>query len=361
MIYISEGLLYICFAMLMGTFLLRFVPEQIRPQVHVGNGLLLACAIAVPVLSFMPVHRTALLFASDFGISYGATLKSILTEINAGKAWLWTLIGSAGLVALLALKPFREDRHMAKVGVFITALLAIGRGYNSHAASLYSMKGLAVQSAHFLAVTVWIGTLFVVGWFSRSDENWSRFLGWFSPVAIVSVLVTLLSGLALMSFTTPEYVNAWMLPYGQLLLIKHLLIAPLLLFAYTNGFGYRSTIRRNPSFMPRPWLRAESVIALILFIVTGFLGWQTPPHNVRETLQSVPPSPLFTGLYRGSFSPDMKLTFTLSLESILMLAAALILAAGMIWMYRSNRLILAFAIGLLIPVFGYFGLMFALA
>lgn len=359
MTYISEGLLYICFAILTGTLLLRIVPEHKRPDIRVPDVLLIVCAAAVPVLSYVPIHNIAVSFAKDFDMSYGDILKSVLLDINTGKAWIWTTVGSVGLICLLSIKAFNTDKHMPKVALFITLLLIIWLGYAGHASSLYGFKGLITHSVHFLAVSVWIGVLFVVSWFSVNHNNWQAFLGWFSPVAIVSVVAALGAGFVLMTFTTPEYVNAWMLPYGQMLLMKHLLIVPLLLFAYTNGFVYKKAAARDAGFSPRRWLKAESVIALLVLAATAVLGQQAPPHTVKETLQTVSPSPLFTGLYQGSFSPDINIAFKLGLESVLMLAAAAVMAAGLAWMYRANRLIPAFIMGLLVAVFGYFGLMFS--
>lgn len=361
MIYISEALLYICFAILIGTFIMRLVPEHLRPQIVVPDGLLFACTIAIPVLSFVPIHQAALLFVKDFETPYGTMIKSILLDINSGKAWIWTAVGAIGLAVLLSLRSFRNDKHMPKVGLFITSLLVIWLGYASHASSLYNTKGLVVHSAHFMAITVWVGIILITSWFAKDNANWDRFLNWFSPVAICCLLITITAGLTLMTFTTPEYVNSWMLPYGQMLLMKHLLIVPMLLFAYTNGFGYKRMMSRNSSFQPRPWLKAESVIALFVLILTGVLGQQTPPHNVKDTLQTVSPSPLFTSIYKGSFSPDISLHFSLNLANSLLFAAAAVMMAGLIAMYRSNRLLPAFTMGMLTAVFGYFGLMFGLS
>jgi putative copper resistance protein D len=360
MTYISESLLYICFALLTGGFLLRIIPEQRRPDVRVPNWLLVVCTIAIPLLSYVPIHNNAVIYVRDFDMSYGSILKSILLDFNIGKAWIWTVVGSAGLLCLLGIKAFNTDKHMPKVALFITLLLIVWLGYAGHASSLYGFKGLVVHSAHFLAVSIWIGILFVVSWFSVNNDNWKAFLGWFSPVAIGAVLVAIGAGIMLMTFTTPEYVNAWMLPYGQMLLIKHLLILPLLLFAFTNGFVYKKVAARDASFNPRRWLKAESIVALLVLIATAVLGQQAPPHTVKETLQSVSPSPLFTGLYQGSFSPDISIAFRPGLESILMFAAALLMAGGLIWMYRANRLMPAFLMGLLVAAFGYFGLMFSI-
>lgn len=361
MIYVSEGLLYVCFAILTGSLLLRIVPERSRPAIRVPDGLLLACAVAIPLLSFVPVHQLASLYAKDFELSYFEMLKSILLDVNAGKAWIWTALGSIGLAVLLGVKAFRNDKHMPKVALFVTVLLIVWLGYASHASSLSSIKGLVVHSTHFLAFSIWIGILFVAGWFSRSDGNWPAFLRWFSPVAIVCVTVTLLAGITLMTFTTPEYVNAWMLPYGQALLVKHLLIVPLLLFAYTNGFLYKSIAAKRSDFKPLKWLRVEGAFALLVLAATAFLGQQAPPHTVKETLQTVSPSPLFAWLYKNSFSPDLTLRLSFQMESLLMLAAAALVAAGAVWSFRLNRPMPAFLLGLLVAAFAYFGLMFSVA
>ncbi|MEK3882730.1 CopD family protein [Paenibacillus sp. PL2-23] len=361
MTYISEALLYVCFAILTGSLLLRLVPERSRPPIHVPGGLLIACAAAIPVLSFMPIHQLASLYADEFELTYIEMLRSILLDVNAGKAWIWTALGSAGLLVLLGVRAFRSDKHMPKVALFVTMLLVIWLGYASHASSLSSIKGLVVHSAHFLAFTVWIGILFAAGWFGRSGDNWPAFLRWFSPLAIVCVVVTLLAGLTLMSMTTPQYVNSWMLPYGQALLIKHLLIVPLLLFAYTNGFLYKAVAIKNPDFNPLKWLRVEGSFALLVLAATAFMGQQAPPHTVKETLQTTSPSSFFTWLYKGAFSPDLALRATLQTESVLMLAAAALVAAGAVWSYRLDRPWIAWLLGLLVTVFAYMGLMFMIA
>ena len=64
-----------------------------------------------------------------------------------------------------------------------------------------------------------------------------------------------------------DYANAWMLPYGQALLIKHLLIIPLLAYAFINSILIRKKIKNNDSFNPRPWTKAESLIVFLIFSV----------------------------------------------------------------------------------------------
>lgn len=361
MIYISEALLYISFALLTGTLMLQLVPEKHKPSIETPGWLLPLCAISIPVLSFAPIHNLATIFSTEFGLSYAEMLRSILLDVNTGKAWIWTLLGSVGLIVLLSIKAFREDKHTPKVALFLVFLLIVWLGYAGHASSLSALKGLVVHSAHFLGFSLWIGILFVVSWFSKNDNNWNAFLKWFSPLAIICVLITLIAGFTLMSFTTPQYVHSWMLPYGQMLLMKHILILPLLLFAFTNGFLYKRRAARDAHFRPRPWLRAEGMVALLVLAATAALGQQAPPHNVRETLQYESPSSLFTGIYKGPFSPDMSLAFSLRIESLLLFGASALMLLGVLWCHRDGRPWIAFAMAVLAAVFAYFGVMFAIA
>lgn len=361
MIYVSEGLLYIAFAVLTGSLLLRIVPEKKRPAIEISDHLLLFCVIAIPMLSFIPLNELTNQYAEAFDMSYSSMLKSMLLDMSVGKAWLWTTIGAIGLYLLLGLKSFKRDKHTPKVALFVTLLLMVWLGYASHASSLFTFKGLITHAIHFMAVSIWLGILFIVAWFSKDQSNWPSFLGWFSPLSIISVSVAIFAGLLLMSFTTPEYLNSWILPYGQAMLIKHLLIVPLLLLGYTNGFLYKKLAAQQPGFNPRSWLRAESVIGLLVLGATAFMGQQAPPHKVKETLQSVSPSPLFSKLYNEPFSPDIALRFSLQLEGILMFAAAAVMAFGILQMYRADKPAIAFIMGILTAVFGYFGLMFSIA
>jgi len=361
MLYASEGLLYICFAILTGALLLWLVPEDRRPSVVVPHALLLAIVAAIPVLSFAPIHQLTIYLIEDLDMTYGEMVKVIIMDFNMGKAWLWTAVGCCGLFLILQLKAFRNDKHMPYIALFITFLLFVWVGYGSHVSSLYTFKGLVVHTLHFLSVSIWLGILFVISWFSRDQKNWEPFLRWFSPVAIGCVIISLTAGFILMTLVTEQYLNSWMLPYGQMMLIKHLLLLPLLLFAFSNGFLYRSVIAKNKNFQPRGWLRAESIIALLVLFVTAVMGEQAPPHNVKDTLQTTSPSTLFKSFYTGSFSPDLQLHFTLGLDSILMFAASLLMAGGVIWTYRNQHLISSVLMGLLASLFGYFGLMFAIS
>lgn len=329
MVYITESLLYICFALLAGLGLLQLVSEDKRPAIHLPAFVVPLCIILIALLSYGPIHEAAYENAIAFNLSYFEMVKSIILDLQLGQAWLWTLIGSIGLLCIHTIPVFKQDRHMPKVSFLILLLLMIWFGYASHAASLSTLKGLLVHSAHFIGVTLWLGVLFVIAWFTKAPTHWQPFLNWFSSFAIANVLLVLVAGLTLMTFTTPHYVSSWILPYGQMLLIKHIVIIPLLWLGFTNGFLYKKyylkQMQLHPSdlsYNPLKWLRVESIIALMVLIVTAIMGQQSPPHSLAETLQTETPSPLFFYFFNSSYSPDIKLGLQLGLDSILLFIAA---------------------------------------
>ncbi|MED4778442.1 hypothetical protein P9306_18285, partial [Bacillus atrophaeus] len=53
-----------------------------------------------------------------------------------------------------------------------------------------------------------------------------------------------------------DYAKCWVLPYGQMLLLKHIGILPLLAFAFINGVLIRKTKALslyNPFFLDKSW------------------------------------------------------------------------------------------------------------
>ena len=157
--------------------------------------------------------------------------------------------------------------------------MIVGVSWSSHASSINQFFGGLSHILHFTAVSVWVGILFVVSWFSTNHNNWLKFLNWFTPIAMSCFVGTIISGLILMNLVITDYTNSWLFPYGQALLIKHLLIIPLLMYAIINGILVKRKVKRDPNFNPRFWARIETIIILLIFSVTAVLGQQAPPKE----------------------------------------------------------------------------------
>lgn len=341
--WLAEPPLYLCFAIITGWLLLvRFVPSIAIPR-----KVLLLSAIGISVLAFFPVLRIVMFFAEDIG--FGLTFRNVMMQFTEGKAYLWTLLFGVLLILIICFgEPEKNDKAWISSVILITALMA-AQGWSSHVASLYEWIGFASHTLHFYAVSVWAGTLLVAGWFLPSSR-WASFLSWFHPMAILSMSVIFASGFILTVSVAPEYVQSWMLPYGQALLIKHLLIIPLLCFAFFNGWWMKRKIANDRTFEPRGWAKTEGALVLLIYSVTGFMNQQAAPHDVSETLRENPVSPVFRFLYPGNFEPAHMLQFTIQPMSWLFLAFALLSLLLMVQSFRRHTEFGAFLSGILFVI-----------
>ncbi|KAA0546962.1 copper resistance protein CopD [Bacillus sp. BGMRC 2118] len=298
---LSEVFLYLCISMIMGAFLLEVLSEEQKPVVNIPKAVVIGSIIGVAVFSFHPVLRLILLLAEDYELL--VTIQSVLFSFEVGKGWLLTLFISLVFLLYYVLVDVKKEYAYTVVGVIFSVLLIVAQGFASHASTL-STFGFAIHTLHFLAVSVWVGTLLVVSWFGKGKDNWLVFLQWFSPLALICLVIVLVSGFSLMKLVVlpSEYSDSWALSYGQSLLIKHLLIIPLLAYACINSILVRKKLKLNEGFNPSPWSRVESVVLLLVFSATAVLGQQSPPHSINESLVTEGPSRLFMLFYSGELS-----------------------------------------------------------
>ncbi len=270
---------YLLVSLLMGHVALLFVPEDYKPSIRISKRVLLLATLGVYIFSFGPVAQTISYFSESVGLTVAAY--SVLTDFQVGRAWI--IIGFMSMFLWIAL--------MVNSSKYIQALLltiiVLAVGYSSHVASLEFWTGLFAHSIHFFMVTLWVGILIHAAWFSNEFHKWDRFLQWFTPLAVGSIIVIFISGFTLMIFVVnpKEYADAWVLPYGQMLLLKHISIVPVLAFALLNGVLAKKA-SRSATFNPRPWLKGETILLVITFYFTSILGSLSPPHEVEFTVKS---------------------------------------------------------------------------
>lgn len=351
MVAISEFFLYLCFTFVMGTVLFYAIPENKRPSVVVPRRLLLAAAALIPFFSFASVLDVIITLGQDIG--YGTTLFYVLFSFEIGKAWLIITVVGTLLFCLIYFNPLQKDRILAKMAVLLVSVLIFALGWGSHAASLAPFRGFIAHSFHFLAITVWSGLLLVAAFFSQKNTVGRAFLNWFSPLAFGCLALLVACGLLLTDIiVTDGYVRSWLIPYGQALLIKHLLFLPLLAFAFLNGF-----LLKKKDAVIRKWLQAEAVFVLAVFAVTGYMGQQAPPHDVETTLAQTGKAPWLKPFHAISW--PVHLTF--GGFSFLFWALALIFLFLLLYgAYKKTAFLFPVAMGALAVVSAYIGLMAAI-
>ncbi|MFC4023776.1 copper resistance D family protein [Oceanobacillus longus] len=321
---ISETLLYICFALLIATYIFSLVPNNRKPNLIVPTNVLLFAIAGIALSSFMPVLQLVLYLYEDYGL--GSAFESVLLTFKVGNAWVYTFILSIILGLFITLTDGRKHKAYSLAGLTIVFLLVIGVALSSHASSISPIAGFAIHMMHFLAVTVWVGLLFVVSWFSKNTANWMNFLKWFHVTALSCFILTIISGLLLMNVTNEwnSYTDAWMVSYGQSLLIKHLLIIPLIGYALINGILLKKRLKQQSDFDPRPWTKIEFLVVLLIFAVTGAMSQQSPPTNLESLISYEGISSLFTLFYNGPVHPELGVELMWNGSSILFGVLAII-------------------------------------
>lgn len=276
---ISEAFLYGCFALLMGSFIFSLIPEDLKPMTLVSKKAKLIAVAGIAVFSFMPVFNIMIYLLEEYSFLY--VLESVLLTFEIGKAWIVTIVFTIFLAVFICLFDDRDSPVYPIFGIGLLLAMVAAMSWTTHSHSVYGIQGFITHFIHFGTVIVWIGVLTMVAWFSINKENWIAFLSWFHTMAVFCFAIIFVTGLTLMSYSMniTEYPNSWMQPYGQSLLVKHLLILPLIGYAFINGFLMKKKLRLNEEMDPRPWTQLEYVIVLFIFAATGAMSQQEPPHN----------------------------------------------------------------------------------
>lgn len=358
---LSEALLYLCFALLAGTFILRWVPANSKPPVNVSISIQLVATMGIAVLSFIPLIQLVTHLTKLDGL--GSAFENILLSFRVGNAWLFTFIICIVLAFYITL--FGEDkRKISIIGEMILLfLLTIGVAWSSHAGSIQGVYGIGIHALHLIAVSTWAGVLLVVSWFSRQTTSWLPFLKWFHLTAIICFLLIVLSGILLANVTTAEtdYKDALLVSYGQGLLLKLLFVMPLTLFALINGFWMKHRLKRESSFNPKPWVRAEFLIITIIFILTGIFNEQSPPMNIDNLIAHSGYAPILNLFYQGTLE-GISVSFIFTEVSIIFGILALSCLGGSLVLFKMKQHVaLSFLASVLFVLMAYFAMIQSIA
>ncbi|MHA7964788.1 copper resistance D family protein [Paenibacillus sp. CAU 1782] len=344
-IYISETLLYLFFAFSGGYLLLSFVPDQAKPSLRKLPTLFQYALLGISVFSFVPIFRTTLMLQEyATNLTFVQVLIIVLKDYSFGNAWLSILFISTAMYALTML--FNPEKKTIRIALSVLwGMLIIAHGWASHPASFSPIWGLLAQSLHVAAMSAWLGTLLIVAWFAQGPWNWKAFVRWFTPLAIACILIIVTAGFVMMALIVEGYLNSWSLNYGEALLLKHLVFLPLLLLGFMNGFVAKITKDGLLAARLKWWLRAETIIAFVMLMITAFMGVQEPPHEGEFEAPAV--SWLFQ--YLNGTSPGSDLSLSFSLPGLLLIAIGLYSIGLLYWSYKENKR-MVFIIGLILVV-----------
>jgi len=205
----------------------------------------------------------------------------------------------------------------------IAGLMIISGAWLVHAAGRFEYRAIlmALTTIHQLAAAVWIGGVFqlVSIWqLTRQkqipDSYWPDSLRRFSRLGMIAVAAILLSG-------TPmaiNYITSWNgfigTGYGNILLVKILLLAIALGFAWLNRravLQYASSAHRHDIFNRVPYyIEAETFVLITLLFTAASLASQPPAIDIPGLTAT-------WGEVLHSFAPRIPLTTSPSHASLL--------------------------------------------
>jgi len=360
-VYISELLLYLSFSIIAGTLIIQLVPKSLKPTIVINKRLIQISIIGIILFSLAPVLRLVHIFYEDQSLL--EAMLNVVRSFEVGRAWSFTAVIAIFFFLLVTFFPVFKNRKLTILSLVYLFALVLVFGWASHSASIANWSGFIIHSLHFVAVITWVGTLLVVGWFSVDARHWLRFLSWFTSVAVICLMLIVGSGIFLMQFVldTKEYVNAWMIPYGQAILIKHLLILPVLILAFINGVWMKRKLLASENINPLPWVKIEGVTLLLVFTATAVLGQQEPPLNIERYLLSNEPSALFSFFNEGKIDSVAKVQFIINPMSVLLFILSAMFALIVLYGFKMRAsAVVSLIMGLLCALSLYLGFMWSI-
>ena len=346
----SQFLLYISLSILMGTFVLYCIPETIRPKVQISPKMLFASAVLLPIVSFVPNLQLLTILTPQFGLI--ESIGMLLTKFKVGHSWL-AIIGLT-LILVLIIRQFTKQptKLLAVMATFVLIAIMAAIGYISHAGSMTGIVGSLLDFVHLLFVSVWLGILLLISFFSKDAQNWEAFLNWFSPVALVSFTAIALTGVLMIDTIVPNYVTSWSSDYGQFLFIKHVLLVPLTAIILANSLLIKLKINK-PLFEPRTWVRIETTLLVLILLITALYSEQQPPSFLVQEI-----SPFFELFYQNTVEAGMRGYLQMTGIGIaFFLLTALFIALVIISYLKQLPIIVSVAMTFAITICFYMGFM----
>lgn len=370
MVIVSQLLLYLSLALLMGVLLGNSLLAGHMPKFHVPKWLVIT-AVAGTIL-FAAGPPLAIIINLSGGMDSWTAAMMVLLEFNTGRAWLFTYFIGIVFIVLIAFNDLDDDRIVSGAGVGVVLLMAIAQGFSTHAFEQADFWGVAVHTVHLLAVMVWGGLLIIFGWFTKGLADWPRILSWFTPLALISILVLAVSGIFTMDVVTApdgenvnifhRFTDAWLTDYGQSLLFKHLLLTVLLGFGIINGILFRKRLTQDTKLQIQPWIKTESFLILVVLMITAFMGEQALPNQIELIVQQEGASFFFQSIYGEAVPPEMMVSLSFGFVSILLFILAALFFGCMLYAAKIRMHPgLSFIMAICFVLAGYLGLMLGVA
>lgn len=338
MVIIANAILFITFALFIGIHILGAIPNDRRPTLRIPNFLLPILAITMFVSGIIPTALIAEQIANIQSESFISVLVSSLFEFKIGQgfvAFVFFLV--IVYIGRFMIKRWGKGQFLLLFPIFG---MLLATSWSSHASSM-SDQGFIFDVMHTTAALSWAGVLLIASFFSIGEDRWRHFFQWFTPFAITMVLLLFASGIGMLTLITPEYTNSWLLPYGQWQVLKHLLFIPLVFYGFAHGFIMKKRLddpmKNSNKAKPRFSLQMESVVLVVVFVVTAIMAEQVPPHEVAQTLEFTEVSEFAGQKIASELLPGESVLWRANVPAMLMAGIAITILVFFVYSVGTRR------------------------
>ncbi|MEX2290558.1 MAG: copper resistance CopC family protein [Mycobacteriales bacterium] len=246
-----------------------------RPWTRLGAllGVAGATTMLLQVASFQPSDVPALLQTSG------------PARLLAAEAALFSF------ALLVARAPLR-----GAVAAVALAGVVLLEGLRAHPGEAVGSFGVLLTVVHLAAAAMWVGGLvhvvrLAVAWRGRSLATW-MVVGAYARIAAALFLVVLLTGTLSALLLLPTLSDWSSTTYGQVLLLKLVVVAAALAAALTARLRHRRGVDNGADVVNRrdrsPWAlsnaaRFQAALLALVVVVTAGLTSATPPRLVSQT------------------------------------------------------------------------------
>ena len=214
-------------------------------------------------------------------------LVSVIHDTGFGRLWIVRLALNA-LVVVFAVAQlfFAKGRQQTLLLPLLTAALLAslaGTGHTQTEEHMGRYVHTASDAAHLLAAGAWLGGLLALAFtLKQTSTDAEAVLRRFSGIGYVAVAVLVGSGLVNSWFLVGSVSGLFNTPYGQLLLIKLLLVAGMLGFAALNRFWLVPSLTRNAEqhdfalTQLRRHVLGEQTLGILVLVIVSLIGTMQP-------------------------------------------------------------------------------------
>jgi putative copper resistance protein D len=249
------------------------------------------------------------------------TLTTLLTETRFGQVWLWrTLCLAVVVLTFLSTNAATAWFRLIAASAMLAAVAWVG-----HAGARTDAVGwlqVIADMAHLLAAGLWLGSLPALAILlahklpsSASAAATRRF----STFGIVSVVTLLISGAFNTYLLTDSILALPETKYGQLLLLKVVLFAGMLVLAAINKWHWTPKLPARPAVGAiRRHSLIEAGLGVAVLIAVGVLGTLPPPLHRHVHASDATADEPFVHIHDVRGMADIKFTTAGDIEIRLM-------------------------------------------